>query len=146
MISKTGFILLALFFCSFSFSKEISITKAYARETEPNSSLSAAFMHINNHSKREVRLISAHSQQARTTEIHTHLHTSDDAVKMRAIKFVEIPAKDTSILAPDGVHLVLQGVKRPLQEGDKIDVELLFSNGERINTQIPVTKIHSSKN
>lgn len=142
---NTGFILSLLFFCPFSFSSEINITKAHARETLPDSSQSAAFMHINNNSEKKIRLISAHIKQAKTTEIHTHLRTNDDLIKMRPVKFVEIPAKDTIALAPGGVHLMLLGVKKPLQAGDKIDLELLFSNGEQINTQIPVTKIHSSK-
>ena len=62
----------------------------------------------------------------------THLHSVDDSggmTRMRAVDSLEIPAGHDVTLAPQGLHLMLMGVDRPLIAGERFPVTLHFAHG-----------------
>lgn len=130
-----------LFVCSFSAFSEINISDAYAIETPPKTSTSAVFMKIHNTGDINSRLMSVRTKQAKKTEMHTHLHTND-MMKMRPVKFIDIPANENVVLESGGLHLMLFDLKEPLIKGNNIDVEFVFSDGKRFHQKIPIQSNH----
>jgi copper(I)-binding protein len=44
-------------------------------------------------------------------------------------------------LKPGGLHVMLIGLKQPLEPGDMVDLALTFEDGSRIPVQAPVRRI-----
>jgi copper(I)-binding protein len=74
------------------------------------------------------RLESAHTPRAAMT----HLHSVDDAggmARMRAVEGVDVPAGKTVALAPQGLHIMLMGLDKPLVAGERFPLTLHFAHG-----------------
>ena len=97
-------------------------------------------MDIKNASNSDVKLIGAHSSVCKSTEIHTH-KMENGMMAMVQVKDAVIPKKGETKLAPGGLHIMLMDLNKPIKDGDKVDLELKFSNGESIKLDnIGVTK------
>ncbi|MET3999626.1 copper chaperone PCu(A)C [Marinobacterium sp. MBR-109] len=115
---------------------EISVEQPFARATPPGQPNSAAFMQLVNKGE-TTALVAAKSSVADVVELHTH--TNDEGVmRMRRIEQIELPAGDTTVLQPGGLHVMLIGLKQPLQEGSQIDLSLEFADGSQQQIDLPV--------
>jgi copper(I)-binding protein len=63
---------------------------------------------------------------------------SDGMMRMRQLDSIEIKAKQRIVLQPSGLHLMIFGVKKPLQAQQRIELTLNFSNNLPITIQVPV--------
>lgn len=119
---------------------DISLENVRARDTKPGTNNSAIFMDIKNASNADVKLLSAHSSVCKSTEIHTHKMV-DGMMAMVKIDDAVIPKNGETKLAPGGLHIMLMDLNKPVNDGDKVDLELKFSNGETIKLDnVGVTK------
>lgn len=60
---------------------------------------------------------------------------------MVQVKDIDVPKNGEVMLAPGGLHVMLIDLNKPLKDGDKVDLELKFSNGETMKfDSINVTK------
>lgn len=124
------------------------ITSAYGQEIKdpwvkaipPNMKMSAAYMTIVNNTDKKIELTSARSKVSEYVEIHTHKNV-DGVMKMRQIKSIIVKAKGKHILKPKADHLMLIQLKKPIKEGDVVDLELTFSNGKVISLKASVRKM-----
>ncbi len=95
--------------------------------------VSAAYMTIQNHLPEAVRLYGAESSAASTIEIH-ETRMQGDVMQMRPIEGVDIPAGETAVLAPRGLHIMMFDLQQNLVEGEAIQMtlnfEILNSSGE----------------
>lgn len=125
------------------FANSINIDDAYARATPPNLPNSAIFMDIKNSSDKDVSLVEAKSSISNVVELHTH-SMKDGVMSMHQVPKIDVKANSTTHLKPGGFHVMLIGLKqKPLKEGQKVDVSLSFSNGEKIDLNVPVKKVMS---
>jgi periplasmic copper chaperone A len=60
-------------------------------------------------------------------EIHS-MSMQNGVMKMRMLEQLELQPNKTEKLAPGGFHLMLFGLKAPLQEGQKVDFTLCFKD------------------
>ena len=61
-------------------------------------------------------------------------------MRMRQVKTLEIAPGETVALKPGGLHLMLIGLKRPLQDGEEISLNLC--SGEQCWTySVPVISV-----
>lgn len=72
-------------------------------------------------------LIGAESNCCAALELHTH-RMEDDVITMRKLDKVSLPAGQKVWLRPGGFHLMLIGLKKPLTDGMKVPVTLLFEH------------------
>ncbi|WP_417879882.1 copper chaperone PCu(A)C [Vibrio sp.] len=112
----------------------------YARATPPNAVNSAIFMTIENHMKVERALVSASTDVAKKTELHT-VEKEGDLMKMRQVDRIVLPAEGKVVLKPGSYHIMLLGVNQPLVEGETISVNLSYANGETETLDVPVKKV-----
>jgi copper(I)-binding protein len=122
----------------------IYVKKAYIRSSIPGSSVSSSYMIIENNGEKTVTLLGANSKISPRIEIHQH-SMSDGMMRMRQLDSIDIHAKQSIVLQPSGLHLMLFDVKKPLQAQQKIELTLNFSNRSPVIIQVPVYSLLQEK-
>ena len=93
---------------------------------------SAAYLSITNHGAMADRLLAVESGLARKTELHT-MEVTNGVMKMRQIDGgIAIPAGKTIQLAPGGLHVMLSGLKAPLNADENYQVTLVFEKAGKV--------------
>ena len=120
-------IILSLVFAAWSLAAQagVEITGAWARATAPGQTVGAAFMTLN--SSDNASLESASSPVAKSVQIH-RMSMDNGVMKMRMLDSLPLPAGKSVKLDPDGLHLMLLGLKKPLKEGDNIEISLTLKD------------------
>ncbi len=108
----------------------VDVVTPYARASLPGVSMGAAFMALKNNSGERRYLVSAESPAAAATEIHGHV-MADGIIKMRKTTGIDLDASHTRLLQPGGFHIMLIGLKQPLQQGESFPLELIYRDGSR---------------
>ncbi|MFN3813370.1 MAG: copper chaperone PCu(A)C [Aquificaceae bacterium] len=114
---------------------KIEVKDAWVREVPPTSSMSAAYMVIENKGDEPDKLIDASTKIAKAVEIHETV-----GGKMRRIKVLEIPAGKSVELKPGGYHIMLINLLEKPKEGQKVDLALKFEKSGEIKVSAPVKK------
>jgi len=136
--------IIVLLFGSFAILSALSIEvkEPYARATPPNTPNSAAFMTLENKTNKDISLIEVRSDIAQSTELHTS-DIKDGVRKMYRVEKVDIPANSSTILKPGGFHVMFIGLKKALEVGETIDINLGFSNGTKQTIKAEVKNVMS---
>ena len=119
---------------------QIKVDDPYVRAVPPGQPNSASFMGLHNADDQAHKLVDAHSQVAKVVELHTHIH-EDGMMKMRRVPAIDLPAGETTILAPGGLHVMLIGLQQKLVPGEKVALTLVFEDGSEVELQAPVRKV-----
>ncbi|UPY35210.1 copper chaperone PCu(A)C [Sediminicoccus sp. KRV36] len=83
------------------------------------------------------RLVSATSPAAGRMELHTHIRDGD-VMRMRPVTDIPVPANGEVTLQPGGLHLMLIGLTRPMNDGQSIPVTLRFAQAGEVTVQLAV--------
>ena len=93
---------------------------------------SVTYLSITNHGAMGDRLLAVESSLARKTELHT-MNVTNGVMKMRQIDDgIAIPSGKTNQLAPGGFHVMLIGLKAPLNAGEHYQVTLVFEKAGKV--------------
>lgn len=116
----------------------LNITLPFTRATLPNAPVGGGFLTIENTGAVADRLVSATSTVAAKTQIH-EMAMEGEVMKMRELtEGIEIPAGETVVLAPGGLHIMFIGLKQAFVEGETIAVTLTFENAGSVEVLLPV--------
>lgn len=118
----------------------VNILSSYVRAVPPGQMNSAAFMQIENGSGQARQLVAAGSAVAETVELHTHTN-ADGVMQMRQVPHIAIPPRETVVLEPGGLHVMLIGLKQNLVAGERIEVELVYGDGSRETIVMPIREV-----
>lgn len=119
----------------------IDITQPWARATPKGASSGAAYMTITNNGKIPDRVTCASSDVSGECQIHT-MTIDNGVMKMRPLKGgLEIKPSETVTLKPSGVHVMLIGLKHPLEQGKMAKVILKFEHAGTIDVEYPIAAI-----
>jgi copper(I)-binding protein len=113
----------SLLFVSLAASAEIIIKDAWVRTTVAEQKVTGAFMQIT--SDKAVKLVAANSPAAETTEVH-EMTMQGDVMKMRQVNEVVIDAGKSVELKPGSYHIMLMNLKKPVQVGSTVNLNLEF--------------------
>ncbi len=119
---------------------DIKVENQFVKEVAPNMKNSAAFMTIKNSGNKSVSLVSATNDASTITELHTH-GKKDGMMVMYKVEKIEVPAHGEALLKPMGLHVMLIGLNKQIKEGDSVNLELKFDNGESVKVAAPVKKL-----
>lgn len=122
---------------------DIKVENQFVKEVAPNMKNSAAFMTIKNTSDKKINLVSAKNDASAITELHTH-GKKDGMMVMYKVDKIEVPANGEALLKPMGLHVMLIGLNKQLKEGDTVNLELVFDNGESVKVAAPVKKLQGA--
>lgn len=105
----------------------------------PASARSAAgYMAIANNGAEADTLIGIETGAAASVMLHTTEHGADGVARMMHIPAIGIPAGETVLLAPGGMHVMLMGLAAPLAEGDMVPATLVFDHAGRVAIEFMV--------
>lgn len=112
----------------------------YARATPPNAPTSAVFAELVNNGDSDRTIVAASTPAAGKVELHDVIKDGD-VMKMRQVEAFTVPAQGKLVLKPGSFHIMLFDLKQPFNEGDSIDVQLTFKNGEQVAFTAPIKKV-----
>ncbi|MCF1426521.1 MAG: copper chaperone PCu(A)C [Shewanella sp.] len=117
---------------------QVQLTDGFIRAVPPSVPNSAAYLTLKNEGD-ATELVAVETSIAREAQLHT-LIEEKGLVKMRQVPGFAIPTAGELQLAPAGDHIMLLGLKRPLKQGEEIELRLIFEDGSKQLVQLPVRK------
>jgi len=117
----------------------VYVAQPWARATPPLAKNGVVYMTIVNWGNGVDRLVGATTPVAEATAFHLSV-TEDHVAKMRHVPAVDIPVNVLFELKPDGLHLMLLGLKAPLREGESFPLTLIFEKGGALKVDVVVKK------
>jgi copper(I)-binding protein len=128
-LSRFGWIAVALLFSFASYAGDIEVSGVWTRATAPGQDSASVDMTIT--SKQAAALVGVSSPASKTATLHS-MTMDGGMMKMREVKSIELPAGKMTNLHEGGYHLMLEGLKSPLKEGDTIPLTLSIKTGKNV--------------
>ena len=122
----------------------IQISNAWINEAPPTVKMHAGYLTIQNLADEDITLVSAQSPSFNNIEFH-NTEVKDGIASMSKQDTIIIPAHTEFHFSPGANHLMLFNNTTPLNEGDKVTLELTFSSGETIPVEAKVKRADSSE-
>jgi copper(I)-binding protein len=122
--------------------KDLLIENARVKATIPGVKVSAGYFKLTNNSDETMTFTSANTSAATFTEYHT-MAMDNNKMVMRKMDFLEIPAHQSVLFKPKGMHLMFMGLTQRFTPGESIEVTLTTDNGETYNVTLPVMDMAS---
>lgn len=117
---------------------DLVVESPWSRASAGGAGAGGAFMMIRNGGQQGDRLIGAESDVAARVQLHRTV-MQDGVMRMRhAEDGVEVPAGGMAELKPGGFHVMLMGLKQPLEEGSSFPVTLIFERAGTVTVDVPV--------
>lgn len=109
----------------------------WARPTVRGQSSGAAYLFIRNYGSETDRLVSVSSPVAAMAGVHRSQITGGVS-RMRPAGEITIPPGKMLTMGPNGLHVMLMGLKTPLQPGTKLPLTLRFARGGERQIRLPI--------
>ncbi|GGB51521.1 hypothetical protein GCM10011316_24430 [Roseibium aquae] len=117
---------------------DLVLEQPWTRATPPNAKAGGGFVTITNQGADADRLIGAAAGVSDRVEIH-EMAVVDGVMKMRELENgIEIPAGETVMLQPGGLHIMFMGLNGKFEEGTMIPVTLTFEKAGTIDVELAV--------
>jgi len=118
---------------------DISIAHPMSFATPPGAIAGAGYMEITNTGDEDDRLVSIDSAFPKTMIHKTEM--KDGIMKMRhQMGGVVIPAGETVVFEPGGLHVMFMGLETPLKDGEKNAAILTFEKAGSVEVMFNVEK------
>jgi len=116
---------------------DITIQHAWSRPTMEGMSMGVGYLTLVNRGKAPDTLVAVSSPAAESVEIHES-RMVDGMARMRPLADVTIAPGSTVKLEPNGIHLMLVGLRAPLAAGGTLPLTLEFRGAGRITIEARV--------
>ena len=116
---------------------DLRIGHPYTRTTPPGATTAGAYLSIDNKGKAADKLVRASSPAAGLVELHS-MSMDGNVMRMRAVPAIEVAPGATVKLAPGGLHVMLQELKRPLKKGVRVPLTLVFERAGEVKVELAV--------
>lgn len=91
--------------------------------------MTSAFGTFTNTGDRQVRIVSASSAVAASTELHEVVESGGTSTMREKKDGFAVPAGKSLTLKPGAEHIMLMGLKQPITTGESVQIELRFADG-----------------
>lgn len=118
----------------------IRVDQVWARATPGVATTGAIYLTLTNTGNVPDALTAASSPAANKTELH-EMKMENGVMEMRPVPSIAIAPGQSVVLEPNGYHVMLIGLKKPLKEGDKITLTLTFAHAGTQEVTASVAKI-----
>jgi copper(I)-binding protein len=118
---------------------ELHIEHPWSREMPPVAPTAAVYFVVHNKSAQADRLLGAQTAVAGSAELHEHVH-ADGLMKMQQVQAVVIPAGGEVRFAPMAYHVMLFGLQRQMQDGERFPLTLTFEKAGALEVEVAVQK------
>jgi hypothetical protein len=117
---------------------DLVIESPWARESVTRTG--AAYLKVRNGGDAADRLVGVASEVADRAALHASV-VQDGVMRMRPVDAVEVPAGGEAVLEPGGLHVMLIGLKAPLEEGDSFALRLVFEDAGEVEVVTTIEDI-----
>jgi periplasmic copper chaperone A len=119
----------------------IQITQPWARATPKGATSGAAYLTVTNSGTTAQRLNCLSSDAAAQCQIH-EMTMDGGVMKMRPLQGgLEVKPGETVMLKPGGFHVMLVGLKEPLQPGKTLEATFQADSGGSVQVEFPIVAI-----
>jgi periplasmic copper chaperone A len=116
----------------------IQIGNPWTRATPKGADVAGGYMKITNKGSVPDSLIGGSSAAADRFEVH-EMSMVDGVMKMRPLaKGLEVKPGETVELKPGSFHIMLMGLKQPLEKGRKVKGTLIFEKAGKVDIEYTV--------
>lgn len=120
---------------------DLVISQAWSRATPGGAKVAGGYLTIENKGTAPDKLVAVTAEIAGKADIH-EMAMDHGVMKMRPLdKGLVIEPGKTVKLAPSGYHLMLQDLKGPFKEGEKVPVTLEFEKAGKVAVSLDVQGI-----
>jgi len=117
---------------------DLVISQAWSRATPGGAKIAGGYLTIENRGSAPDKLVKVSAEIAGKTEVH-EMAMDNGVMKMRPLdKGLVIEPGKTVKLAPGGNHLMLQDLKGPFKQGEKVPVTLEFEKAGKVSVSLDV--------
>jgi len=110
----------------------LTVRDAWIRKPPPGLEMAAVYFTLKNKRSREVFILGVTSPLAKSAMIH-ETSTVEGQSRMRMRDRVTVSARSEVAFAPEGLHVMLSGLSRPLEVGDKVPLTLQLDQGGSVD-------------
>ncbi len=115
----------------------VRVEQPWARASIGTARPAAAYLTLVNDGTEAVMLVGADAAVAERAEIHETIK-EDKMMRMLPAATLTIPAGARISMAPGGYHVMLTGLKQPLEKGGTLRLTLHFAGGAALDVAAPV--------
>ncbi|WP_245424152.1 copper chaperone PCu(A)C [Methylovirgula sp. 4M-Z18] len=120
---------------------KIKLAMPWTRATPKGADAAVGYITITNTGAEPDRLIGGSTPIADHFEIH-EMSTAGGVMKMRELETgVEIKPGQTLVLKPNGIHIMMVGLKNQVKKGDKIRATLTFEKAGSVDVEFDAAGI-----
>ncbi len=117
----------------------VAVQNAWARATPPAAKTGAVFLTIVDHGAPD-RVIAFATPVADMAQLHETI-MQGNVMQMRQVDGLAVTAQTPVTLGPGGYHVMLMGLKTPLQPGHSFPLSVTFEKAGTIQTSVTVQPI-----
>lgn len=114
--------------------EQLIVSEPWVRALPATQPHTAGYMKIHNQSPQQRVLLSAESSVAEVVELH-QMRREKGMMSMNRVDQINIPAQQVVELMPNGYHVMLINLKRPIKKGDEVPITLHFDQGLDVTVQ-----------
>lgn len=113
---------------AFAQERTVEVRDAWVRVPLGARTVTAAYAVVENHGATPLAITAVSSPVAGKGELH-EMKMIGQKMEMSPVTRVPMPAQGKAELRPGGFHVMLFDLKRPLRDGETVDLTLTFDNG-----------------
>jgi periplasmic copper chaperone A len=117
----------------------LTVTNAWSRTTPPGVTVGVAYFTLKNDTGKSDRLLKISSPIAGKVQVH-RTEILDGIARMREVAVLHVDAGQELKFEPNGMHLMLMGLKKPLVEGKAFELNLVFEVAGARSVKVTVRK------
>lgn len=118
---------------------DLTIEHPWSRATVAGMANGAGYFVIENKGQSDDVLLSANTDIAKTTELHTHIQDGE-VMRMRQVENVPIPAGEKVMFQPGGLHVMMMGLNQALNQGESFSLTLQFEKSGSVTMDVIIDK------
>lgn len=129
----------SLFLFANSVAANLTVSNASVRLLPPSLPNTSAYFSVKNSADHDIILVAAQTEIAQKAELHNHV-MQGQMMRMERQDSVTIGAGQTVNFEPGGLHMMIFGLKEPLQKTQSVKLSLLTQGGDIITFNAIVTE------
>lgn len=121
----------------------ITIINPRIRALPPGQKVTAMYMNLKNTSATNHELVTVEGDVSNMIELHTHTMT-DGVMRMGQVESIPLAANSTAEAKPGSYHVMIMGLKKDLELGQKVDFKLMFKDGssKSVTAEVKTLELH----
>lgn len=119
--------------CASEQPEDLHIENGWVRVSEYSDhvdGMTGVFAEFTNHTDSDITIVGGSAEIASMVETHEVIMSSGEMKMQKKEGGIVIPAGETVILEPGGLHIMLMGLKKAILDGDKVTLTIDFDGYE----------------